>query len=114
MLREQESFLYWNFMTVTRTSEDQFRGVLSFLEAIESKSGNEAFRDSYGGSERLGEHRNHPETFSQSHRKAKLRPGGKKVADKEFRNEIRNSRQPYAFPVFWDLEWSERIWAQLG
>ena len=103
MLSGQDRFLYWNFMTFTRTSEDQFRGVLSFLEAIQSKSGNEAFRDSYGGSERLGEHRNHPETFSQSHRKAKLRPGGKTVADKEFRKENNQFQAALCFSSFWGI-----------
>ena len=59
-----------------------------------------SFHRSYGGTERFSEYRNGSETFSERLRKAKMRPGGKNVAGKEFRKENEQFQAAHCFSSF--------------
>ena len=58
--------------------------------------------------QRFSEYRNGSETFSERLRKAKMRPGGKNVASKEFRKENKQFQAAHCFFSFFE------IWAQRG
>ena len=83
-----------------RAAKLRFRHrAFSFQEAIESKNGQEAFREATVA-QRFSEYRNGSETFSERLRKAKMRPGGKNVASKELRKENKQFQAAHCFSSF--------------